>query len=172
MTPISQALDALNQGDKVKARSILANLVKVEPQNVDAWLLLAKVLDDPKQASYCKERAQAILQARIEKNTSQVNQKASSNSQVGTTKLENFVQNKRPTENIQSVQPTKICPLCTSPMPVNARVCPTCGKDIINEQHDNLYRVANSIGSISTFLIIAGILLPICVCLIGALFTK
>ena len=172
MTPIKQALDALNQNDKVKARAILTNLIKVEPQNIDAWLLLAKILDDPKQASYCNERAQAVLQARIKQNTSEVNQKILSTPQVGTAELETFIQNKRPSGNIQPVSQTKVCPLCTSPMPINARVCPTCGKDIINEQHDNLYRLADSIGNISKFLIIAGILLPICVCLIGALFTK
>jgi predicted nucleic acid-binding Zn ribbon protein len=172
MTSIKQALDALNQGDKAQARTVLANLVKAEPQNADAWLLLAKLLDDPKQVSYCRERAQAIIQSRSQQDTSEADKKALNNNRIGTAKLGHLVQDRKLSENIQPAPQTKTCPLCTSQMPINARVCPTCGKDILNEQHDNLYRVANSIGSISTLLLIVGILLPICVCLIGALFTK
>lgn len=172
MTSVKQALDALNQGEKTKARAMLANLVKDEPHNADAWLLLAKILDDPKQIAYCKERAEIILKSQNPRSISTTAPKVESNNRVGGARLGNLPQDNRPLENFQSVPQTKTCPLCTSQMPINARVCPTCGKDIINEQHDNLYRLANSIGSISTFLIIAGILLPICVCLIGALFTK
>ncbi len=58
---IEQARLAFQQGEKVRARELLAGLVQREPNNGQAWLLLADVLDDPKQATYCRERARKII---------------------------------------------------------------------------------------------------------------
>ena len=60
MTILDQARMALRQGDKQTAKNILANLVRQEPQNAEAWILMAEVVDDPKQKAFCQQRAQAL----------------------------------------------------------------------------------------------------------------
>lgn len=48
------------QGDRVTARKMLATIVKSEPNNIQAWLLLAASLDDQKQGIYCVQRVLEI----------------------------------------------------------------------------------------------------------------
>ena len=96
------------------------------------------------------------------------------------TRVENAPSNLSPVQlpnqalqgDIQPILQTKTCPSCTSQMPINARVCPVCTKDIINEKHDNLHRVANSIGSISWVLLVLGCSLPCLVIFLGTIFTE
>ena len=51
-----QALAAARQGDLATARTVLKQLLKQEPQNIDAWLLGAQVVETNLDAIRCYER--------------------------------------------------------------------------------------------------------------------
>ena len=44
---LNNAREAIARGDKKTAQQILANILSHDNQNVDAWLLLADILDNP-----------------------------------------------------------------------------------------------------------------------------
>ena len=44
---LNNAREAISNGDKKTAQQILADILNHDSQNVDAWLLLADILDDP-----------------------------------------------------------------------------------------------------------------------------
>jgi hypothetical protein len=110
MFPIEQARIAIQQGNRAKAREILASLVKAEPQDSNAWLLLAEVLDNPQQAAYCRERAQTILKNQALQNS------APSSTVPPSTSGVNKIQAK--------------CPFCAELIPSDAKVCPYCGRSL------------------------------------------
>jgi tetratricopeptide (TPR) repeat protein len=57
---LEQAIRAYKSGEKQKAQKILARLVKVEPNNEDAWLLLAGCIENVEQKQYCLKRVLKI----------------------------------------------------------------------------------------------------------------
>ncbi len=116
MFPLEQARIAIQQGNREKARAILANLVKTEPLNSNAWLLLAEVLDNPHQASYCRERAQSILKNQAQQNL------ASSKVEINSVK---------PINDDKRNQAK--CPFCAELIPSDAVVCPYCGRNLSNQ---------------------------------------
>lgn len=118
MFSIEQARVAIQQGDRTKARDILASLVKTEPQNYNAWLLLAEVLDNPQQAAYCRERAQSILKEQAQQNISQSN--------VVTNSVPQAI-------NREVKQVHAKCPFCAEVIPSDARVCPYCGRNLTQQ---------------------------------------
>jgi hypothetical protein len=106
MFPIKQAQIAIREGNKAKARKILVNLVKAEPHNPNAWLLLAKVLDDPHKAAYCREKAQTISEKQVQQD----------NTPSSTTLQRNNRRKETP----------KKCPSCAKLIPSDSRICPYC----------------------------------------------
>ena len=46
---LNDAHEAISRGDKKTAQQILADILNRDSQNVDAWLLLADILDNPHQ---------------------------------------------------------------------------------------------------------------------------
>jgi len=117
MFPLEQARIAIQQGDREKARTILASLVKTEPQNSNAWLLLAEVLDNPQQASYCRERAQSILKSQAAQNV------VSNKIEISPIKPSN--------DGNKKIQAK--CPFCAELIPSDAVVCPYCGRNMSNQ---------------------------------------
>jgi tetratricopeptide (TPR) repeat protein len=57
---IRQAKEAASAGDSKAAIAILRDLLKQDPRNVDVWLALADVVDNPDQAKQCYERVLQI----------------------------------------------------------------------------------------------------------------
>jgi hypothetical protein len=57
---ILPALNALQRGDRPRARQILAVYLRKNPRDEKAWLLLERALDDPKQRRDCLRRVLAI----------------------------------------------------------------------------------------------------------------
>lgn len=113
MFPIEQARIAIQQGNRAKAREILANLAKAEPQNSNAWLLLAEVLDNPQQAAYCRERAQTILK-------DQASQKITTGLVV-------------PPNNSEGNRIQAKCPFCAELIPSDTKICPYCGRSLTRQ---------------------------------------
>ena len=113
MIPLEQAQLAIQQGNRARAREILANLVKTAPQNSNAWLLLAEVLDNPQQASYCREKAQTILKNQAQQNFSPSSVMSTRNS--GNSKIQ------------------AKCPFCAELIPSDAVVCPYCKRNLSNQ---------------------------------------
>lgn len=50
----------LRRGEKASARRLLAQAVMADPGDAEAWLLLARALDDPVRRRHCMERAMAL----------------------------------------------------------------------------------------------------------------
>jgi Tfp pilus assembly protein PilF len=66
MAPTLQdATNALQQGNEQLATGTLATLVRSEPNNETAWLMLASVLDDNDRKRHCLERVLAINPANV-----------------------------------------------------------------------------------------------------------
>ena len=65
---IQMAIAEAKLGNRKKARSILADVVRREPENARVWYLLSQVVEQPAQAVDCLKRVLAIdpdnLQAR------------------------------------------------------------------------------------------------------------
>jgi hypothetical protein len=53
---VQSALEAANQGDKNKAIDFIKQVLASNPNDVDAWLVLAAVLDDPERKRQCLKR--------------------------------------------------------------------------------------------------------------------
>jgi len=53
---VQSALEAANQGDKNKAIDFIKQVLAVNPNDVDAWLVLAAVVDDPERKRQCLKR--------------------------------------------------------------------------------------------------------------------
>jgi len=57
---VQSALEAANQGDKNKAIDFVKQVLSANPNDVDAWLVLAAVLDDPERKRQCLKRVLAL----------------------------------------------------------------------------------------------------------------
>lgn len=57
---IHQATEAVSAGDTKTALTILRDLIKQNPRDVDAWLALAEIVEQPEQAKQCWERVLQI----------------------------------------------------------------------------------------------------------------
>ena len=57
---IHQASEAASAGDTQTAITILRDLIKQHPRDVDAWLALAEIVEKPEQAKQCWERVLQI----------------------------------------------------------------------------------------------------------------
>jgi tetratricopeptide (TPR) repeat protein len=57
---LEAGLHAVRAGEREKARDLFMQAVRDEPENVDAWVWLAEVLDDPQQRIECYQRVLAL----------------------------------------------------------------------------------------------------------------
>ena len=57
---LPQAITLIKSGEKQKGGQILANLLKVDPQNELAWLWMSKVVDTKKRQQYCLRQVLTI----------------------------------------------------------------------------------------------------------------
>jgi hypothetical protein len=55
-----QATQALKAGDTLQARNLLTQLVKTDPQNAQAWLMLSACWNEPEKKRYCLEKASSL----------------------------------------------------------------------------------------------------------------
>jgi hypothetical protein len=63
---LQQARESLQQGERDAARKQLADLLLKDPENEKAWMLMARVVETPKQKKDCYERAIKINPNNIE----------------------------------------------------------------------------------------------------------
>ena len=57
---LNDAREAISKGDKIKAQQILAGILRQDGQNVEAWLLLSDILENPEQRTDCLKRVLQI----------------------------------------------------------------------------------------------------------------
>lgn len=57
---LQQAIAALNEGDRGRAKQLLAQVLQADPRNESAWLWLVHAVDDPAHARECVERVLRI----------------------------------------------------------------------------------------------------------------
>ena len=57
---VQSAIEAANQGDKNKAMSFLKEVLSANPKDVDAWLVLAAIMDEPERKRHCLNRVLAL----------------------------------------------------------------------------------------------------------------
>src|SRR6185369_12174381 len=57
---VESAIEAANQGDKSKATDFIKQVLAVNPDDVDAWLVLAAVVDEPERKRQCLKRVLAL----------------------------------------------------------------------------------------------------------------
>jgi len=57
---VESAIEAANQGDKNKALGLLKQALTANPNDVDAWLVLAALVDDPERKRQCLNRVLAL----------------------------------------------------------------------------------------------------------------
>ena len=57
---VQSAIEAANQGDKNKAMSFLKEVLSANPKDVDAWLVLAAIVDEPERKRQCLNRVLAL----------------------------------------------------------------------------------------------------------------
>lgn len=63
---IEQAVRHIELGNKMAAMSLLAQALKDEPENDEAWTWMAEVVDDPQKKEMCLEKALSINPANQE----------------------------------------------------------------------------------------------------------
>lgn len=61
-----QAQQAKQSGDKNQARSLLSQVLKAEPHNEEAWLLLAEVAEKKEHSIYCLEQVLKLNPANMQ----------------------------------------------------------------------------------------------------------
>jgi len=57
---VQSAIEAANQGDKTKAMDFIKQVLAANPDDVDAWLVLAAVVDEPERKRQCLKRVLAL----------------------------------------------------------------------------------------------------------------
>jgi len=57
---VQSAIDAANQGDKNKAMNFIKEVLASNPNDVDAWLVLAAVVDEPQRKRQCLNRVLSL----------------------------------------------------------------------------------------------------------------
>jgi len=57
---VQSAIEAANQGDKNKAMSFLKEVLAANPNDADAWLVLAAIVDEPQRKRQCLNRVLAL----------------------------------------------------------------------------------------------------------------
>jgi tetratricopeptide (TPR) repeat protein len=124
---MEQAIRAYKSGEKQKAQKLLARLVKAEPNNEDAWLLLAGCIENSEQKQYCLKRV-----LKINPNNARAKQSLKKYEELRASQQEIT----QPTKKVSSVKFFAAnCPKCQGELriPVNrASVkCMYCGQEII-----------------------------------------
>ncbi len=57
---VQSAIEAANQGDKNRAMSFIKEVLSANPNDVDAWLVLAAIVDEPKRKRQCLNRVLSL----------------------------------------------------------------------------------------------------------------
>ncbi|MEM7799701.1 MAG: hypothetical protein AAF633_10970 [Chloroflexota bacterium] len=58
MSDIKRAWDAIKQGDRLKAQEITAHILKDDPRNAEAWMLLGEAVSGDRQVLFYKKALQ------------------------------------------------------------------------------------------------------------------
>ncbi len=113
-TLLREAIASAKAGNKSWARECLQRLLKLEPNNEDAWLWMSMVLETPGEKRFCLQKVLAVNPQNAQ-------------ALAGLRYLDQ--QSKAPIRPI--VQPKRtICPMCGEPNDPKAFQCANCGQDL------------------------------------------